>query len=134
VPQCDDGGHFPPILKVEIGGDTNSTDGSESSIEHASGTVNCGNGYNYTDAELTAYINWPLIASIYPDLPHSDVGLILASQPWSGAYGVGESLWATAQVTQFTAPGWQCKAPSWTCGPATADRTSSGASPEAPRR
>src|SRR5215472_11285531 len=61
----------------------------------------------YTDAELTAYINWPLIASIYPDLPYDDDGLILANQPWSGAYGVGESLWATAQVTQFTAPGWQ---------------------------
>jgi O-glycosyl hydrolase len=27
------------ILKVEIGGDTNSTDGSESSIEHASGAT-----------------------------------------------------------------------------------------------
>src|ERR1700722_4586661 len=31
------------ILKGEIGGDTNSTDGSESSIEHASGSVSCGN-------------------------------------------------------------------------------------------
>ena len=61
----------------------------------------------YTDAELTAYINWPLIAAIYPDLPYDDDGLILANQPWSGAYSVGESLWATAQVTQFTAPGWQ---------------------------
>jgi hypothetical protein len=61
----------------------------------------------YTDAELTAYINWPVIASVYPDLPYSDVGLILANQPWSGAYSVGESAWATAQVTQFTAPGWQ---------------------------
>jgi Glycosyl hydrolase family 59/Ricin-type beta-trefoil lectin domain/Galactocerebrosidase, C-terminal lectin domain len=61
----------------------------------------------YTDAELTGYINWPLIASIYPDLPYDDDGLMLASQPWSGAYSVGESLWATAQVTQFTQPGWQ---------------------------
>ncbi|HEY9242374.1 MAG TPA: ricin-type beta-trefoil lectin domain protein [Streptosporangiaceae bacterium] len=61
----------------------------------------------YTDAELTGYINWPLIAAIYPDLPYNTDGLILASQPWSGAYSVGESLWATAQVTQFTAPGWQ---------------------------
>lgn len=61
----------------------------------------------YTDAELTAYINWPLIAAIYPDLPYNTDGLILANQPWSGAYSVGESLWATAQVTQFTAPGWQ---------------------------
>jgi len=61
----------------------------------------------YTDAELTSYINWPLIASLYPDLPFDDDGLILANQPWSGAYSVGTELWATAQVTQFTAPGWQ---------------------------
>ncbi len=61
----------------------------------------------YTDAELTAYINWPVVAAIYPDLPFDDDGLILANQPWSGAYSLGESLWATAQVTQFTQPGWQ---------------------------
>src|ERR1700722_18511195 len=61
----------------------------------------------YTDAKLTGYINWPLIASIYPDLPYDDDGLMLANQPWSGAYSVGASLWATAQVTQFTQPGWQ---------------------------
>ena len=61
----------------------------------------------YTDADLTAYINWPLIASIYPDLPYDDDALMVANQPWSGAYSVGASLWATAQVTQFTAPGWE---------------------------
>ncbi len=61
----------------------------------------------YIDASLTAYINWPLVAAIYPNLPYNTDGLILANQPWSGAYSVGESTWATAQVTQFTAPGWQ---------------------------
>jgi hypothetical protein len=61
----------------------------------------------YIDADLTAYINWPLAAAIYPDLPYNTDGLIWASQPWSGAYSLGESLWATAQVTQFTRPGWQ---------------------------
>src|ERR1700728_3701743 len=61
----------------------------------------------YVDADLTAYINWPLVAAVYPNLPYSTDGLILANQPWSGAYSVGESLWATAQVTQFTQPGWQ---------------------------
>ena len=61
----------------------------------------------YVDADLTAYINWPLVAAIYPNLPYNTDGLILANQPWSGAYSVGESLWATAQVTQFTAPGWK---------------------------
>jgi hypothetical protein len=36
------------ILKVEIGGDTNSTDGSESSIEHTSGSVDCNAGYEWS--------------------------------------------------------------------------------------
>ncbi|MBP2055166.1 hypothetical protein J2Z21_008179 [Streptomyces griseochromogenes] len=37
------------ILKVEIGGDTNSTDGAESSIEHSPGKINCSadNGYEW---------------------------------------------------------------------------------------
>jgi hypothetical protein len=35
------------ILKVEIGGDTNSTDGSESSHEHVRGQVNCNAGYEW---------------------------------------------------------------------------------------
>jgi Glycosyl hydrolase family 59/Ricin-type beta-trefoil lectin domain/Concanavalin A-like lectin/glucanases superfamily len=61
----------------------------------------------FTDAGLTAYINWPVVAAVYPNLPYNTDGLVLANQPWSGAYGVGESLWATAQVTQFTQPGWQ---------------------------
>ncbi|MEE4540598.1 ricin-type beta-trefoil lectin domain protein [Streptomyces sp. V4-01] len=61
----------------------------------------------YVDAHFTAYINWPVVAAVYPDLPYSTVGLVLASQPYSGAYSVGRSLWATAQVTQFTAPGWK---------------------------
>ena len=39
------------IFKVEIGGDTNSTDGSESSIEHSSGSINCNAGYE-----------WPMMA------------------------------------------------------------------------
>ena len=61
----------------------------------------------YGDAGLSAYINWPIVAAVYPNLPYSTDGLVLANQPWSGAYSVGESLWATAQVTQFTQPGWQ---------------------------
>ena len=35
------------IFKVEIGGDTNSTDGSESSVEHSRGAVNCNVGYEW---------------------------------------------------------------------------------------
>jgi Glycosyl hydrolase family 59/Ricin-type beta-trefoil lectin domain-like/Concanavalin A-like lectin/glucanases superfamily len=61
----------------------------------------------YTDAKMTAYINWPLVAAIYPNLGYDTTGLMVANQPWSGAYQVGAETWATAQVTQFTAPGWQ---------------------------
>jgi hypothetical protein len=61
----------------------------------------------YTDGDLTGYINWPVVAAVYPNLPYDTDGLVLANQPWSGAYSVGESAWATAQFTQFTSPGWQ---------------------------
>ncbi|MFL6057061.1 MAG: hypothetical protein ACJ72W_29805 [Actinoallomurus sp.] len=39
------------LLKLEIGGDANSTDGSEPSIEHARGTINCDAGYEFWLAE-----------------------------------------------------------------------------------
>ncbi len=35
------------ILKLEIGGDANSTDGSEPSVEHTRGAVNCDVGYEF---------------------------------------------------------------------------------------
>lgn len=60
----------------------------------------------YLDGRFTAYLNWPLLAAIYPALPYDTVGLAVANQPWSGAYDIGTSLWATAQVTQVTRPGW----------------------------
>ncbi|MCQ4080107.1 RICIN domain-containing protein [Streptomyces sp. RB6PN25] len=60
----------------------------------------------YLDAKMSAYINWPLIAAIYPNLPYNTMGLMTATQPWSGTYSVGKSLWAAAQTTQFTDPGW----------------------------
>ncbi len=61
----------------------------------------------YIDAKMTALLNWPIIAAITPNLPYPTVGLMVASEPWSGNYSIGQSLWATAQVTQFTQPGWQ---------------------------
>ena len=61
---------------------------------------------DYLDGQMTATINWPIVAAIYPDLPFNSDGLIVANQPWSGAYTVGKQLWVTAQTTQFTAPGW----------------------------
>ncbi|MHA6764021.1 ricin-type beta-trefoil lectin domain protein [Streptacidiphilus sp. PAMC 29251] len=61
----------------------------------------------YIDAKMTSYFNWPLIAAITPNLPYSTVGLATAGSPWSGNYTIGASTWATAQVTQFTQPGWK---------------------------
>ncbi|MGW1560838.1 NPCBM/NEW2 domain-containing protein [Streptomyces sp. NPDC002144] len=60
----------------------------------------------YLDGRFTAYLNWPLLAAVYPNLPYGTVGLAVANQPWSGAYDLGTSLWTTAQVTQVTRPGW----------------------------
>ena len=61
----------------------------------------------YIDGKMTAFINWPVVASLYQNLSFSSDGLITANQPWSGAYTVGRTTWAIAQTTQFTSPGWK---------------------------
>nr|WP_237554827.1 ricin-type beta-trefoil lectin domain protein [Streptomyces sp. SID4948] len=60
----------------------------------------------YIDGRMTAYLNWPVVAAVTPNLPYPTMGLALASQPWSGYYAIGKNAWVTAQTTQFTAPGW----------------------------
>ena len=65
------------------------------------------NNRGYLDAKLTASINWPIVAGIYPQLHFATDGLIHADQPWSGAYRLGQSAWVTAQTTEFTQPGWR---------------------------
>jgi hypothetical protein len=60
----------------------------------------------YLDARMTGFLNWPLVAAITPNLKWSTTGLVLANQPWAGAYSVGKQAWALAHTTQFTAPGW----------------------------
>lgn len=61
----------------------------------------------YIDGKMTANINWPLVAALSPNLPFKSDGLVVANQPWSGHYSVGEQLWVTAHTTQFTQSGWQ---------------------------
>jgi len=61
----------------------------------------------YLDGKMTAYINWPVIAAITPNIPFPTMGVALAAQPWSGAYSVGQNAWVMAHTTQFTAPGWR---------------------------
>jgi hypothetical protein len=60
----------------------------------------------YDDAKFTSFINWPIVASIPPSLPWETMGLIHANNEWSGTYQIGLQTWTTAQVTQFTQPGW----------------------------
>src|SRR5262249_48061772 len=59
------------------------------------------------DGKMTAYINWPVIAAITPNIPFPTMGVALAAQPWSGAYSIGKNAWVMAHTTQFTAPGWR---------------------------
>ncbi|WP_460346370.1 ricin-type beta-trefoil lectin domain protein [Actinoallomurus acanthiterrae] len=61
---------------------------------------------DYIDGQMTSYINWPVIAALYPNLYFQTDGLSLANQPWSGNYRIGKTTWATAHTTQFTQPGW----------------------------
>jgi hypothetical protein len=60
----------------------------------------------YIDGKMTAYINWPVLAAITPNIPWATTGVAVAQQPWSGYYSIGKSTWTMAQTTQFTAPGW----------------------------
>jgi hypothetical protein len=61
----------------------------------------------YIDAKMTAYINWPIVASIYNNQSFNSTGLLSANQPWSGSYSVGRTAWVIGQTTQFTSPGWK---------------------------
>jgi hypothetical protein len=61
----------------------------------------------YIDGAMTSTINWSLIGSWYDTMPFQASGLMGANEPWSGAYVAGASIWATAQTTQFTRPGWR---------------------------
>src|SRR5450755_336204 len=64
------------VLKVEIGGDANSTDGSEASIEHSQGAVNCGAGYE-----------WWLMGQAKARNPNIKLyGLAWAAPGWTGSF------------------------------------------------
>ena len=62
---------------------------------------------SYIDGQVTADINWSLIWSVYDGMPYAGDGLMQANEPWNGSYTVGKSIWAAAQTTQFTQPGWR---------------------------
>ena len=79
------------------------------SDDYNSGAVALARGINrdFIDGKMTAYLNWPVIAALYPNLPFPTMGVAVAAQPWSGAYSIGRNAWVMAHTTQFTAPGWR---------------------------
>jgi O-glycosyl hydrolase len=79
-----------------------------SSLSHNTGAIPIARALNrsYIDASVTGQMIWSAISAWYADFPIADTGPILAEWPWSGYYEVGKSVWALAQTTQFTKPGW----------------------------
>ena len=45
------------LLKLEIGGDANSSDGAEPSVEHSKGNIDCGAGYEFAVAKQAVALN-----------------------------------------------------------------------------
>ncbi|RKT09741.1 O-glycosyl hydrolase [Streptomyces sp. 1114.5] len=83
---------------------------SENGSEDADGgapAVARGINRGYLDGKMTSFLNWPVIAALYPDLFFSTDGMSIANQPWSGHYGIGRTTWVTAHTTQFAKPGWR---------------------------
>eukprot|EP01045_Picozoa_sp_COSAG04_P019996 COSAG04_NODE_1999_length_5034_cov_5.345289_1_plen_693_part_00 len=60
---------------------------------------------NWASGGRTAAIAWSALAAWYPTLPHYAAGLMVANQPWSGAYEVAPPVWAAAHFTQMTSIG-----------------------------
>jgi O-glycosyl hydrolase len=113
------GAHYPCVYTSPMTTCTSTTDAqtlgkpiwaSENGSEDAeTGAAPVARAINrgYIDAKMTAYINWPVVASLYTNLAYNSDGLLTANQPWSGNYSVGRTTWAIAQTTQFTSPGWK---------------------------
>jgi hypothetical protein len=81
--------------------------GSDNYITGANGLARAYNR-QYLDGRITGAVNWSLAACWYSDVTsYAGDGLLSCETPWSGNYAVDRSLWATAQTTQFAAPGWR---------------------------
>ena len=61
----------------------------------------------YIEAKVTGMVEWPMLSSMPARLPVENLGLVQASQPWSGNYHVNQIAWVIAQSTQFTQAGWR---------------------------
>jgi Glycosyl hydrolase family 59/Galactocerebrosidase, C-terminal lectin domain len=76
------------LLKLEIGGDGNSSDGAEPSMEHTAGTISCGAGYEFAIARQAVALN--------PDLKL--YGLPWGAPSWVGS---GGSLFTSADINHL---------------------------------
>jgi hypothetical protein len=77
------------LLKLEIGGDANSSDGAEPSVEHTAGSINCGAGWEFAIAKQAMARN-PNVA-LY--------GLQWGAPGWAGGTGPdGPTLFTSADI------------------------------------
>jgi hypothetical protein len=71
------------LLKLEIGGDANSTDGSEPSVEHTRGAINCDAGYEFWLAEQAKA---------------RDPGIGLYGVAWAAPGWINGGFWSTITI------------------------------------
>jgi hypothetical protein len=77
------------LLKLEIGGDGNSSDGAEPSVEHAQGAINCGAGWEFAVARQAVALNPNLL--LY--------GLQWGAPGWVGGTGpAGPTLFTSKDI------------------------------------
>lgn len=88
-----------PLWASEMGSDN-----------YVTGAAGLARAYNrqYVEGGITGSINWSLASCWYNHVTaYAGDGLLDCETPWSGNYIVDRQLWATAQTTQFSAPGWR---------------------------
>jgi galactosylceramidase len=56
---------------------------------------------NWVDGNITATFVWDLFWASFDGLACSGQGLIWCAEPWTGRYGVPDTIWAAAHTTQF---------------------------------
>jgi hypothetical protein len=61
---------------------------------------------NFVDANITATFVWDLFWASFDGLACSGQGLIWCAEPWSGKFGLPDTIWAAAHTTQFTDRSW----------------------------
>ncbi|OCT11274.1 hypothetical protein A8709_06250 [Paenibacillus pectinilyticus] len=62
---------------------------------------------SFTTGKMVRYMYQPALDGVYDTLQYQGKGILTANTPWSGHYDVNQSLWMTAQFTQFAPPGWK---------------------------